>query len=249
MVKPTKPIPKGQRRWVEVNLSGARFHNVDLTGARIRGASLRDAEIDGAIGGLVINGVDVGPYVEAQRDARYPERAAIRRADADGLREAWGTTSERWKHTMAETAARPPAELSRSVDGEWSFLQTLRHLVFATDAWYLRCVRRERQPFWSAGLPATDMPPWLVDACGIDRKAAPSTEDVFAARAERRRRVAEFVARAKDVDLAEPCRRNPVAAYPVDPRKFTVGQCLRTVLTEELEHWIIATRDLAALDG
>ncbi len=248
-MKPTKPIPKAQRRWVEVNLSGARFHNVDLSGARIRGASLRGADLDGLIGGLTVNGVDVGPYVEAQRDARYPERVAIRRGDADGFREAWAATSERWKQTMAEAAARPAPDLTQSVDGEWSFLQTLRHLVFATDAWYRRCVRRERDPFWPAGLAATDMSAWFVDACRLDSRAAPSPEDVYAARAERRRQVGEFIAGATDADLAAPCRRNPVAAYPADPRKYTVGQCLGIVATEELEHWVIATRDLAAIDG
>lgn len=248
-MKATNPIPKARRRWVEVNLSGARFHNVDLSGARVRGASLRNAELDGAIEGLVVNGVDVAPYVDAQRDGRYPERVATRRGDAEGLREAWVGTSDRWKHTMAEVAARPATDLTRSLDGEWSFLQTLRHLVFATDAWYLRCVRRERDPFWPAGVPATDMPPWFVAACRLDPQAAPSPEDVFAARAERRRHVGEFLARATDANLAEPCRRNPVAAYPADPRKFTVGQCLGIVVTEELEHWIIATRDLAALGG
>ena len=33
-----------------------------------------------------------------------------------------------------------PGLLHRSVDGEWSFIETLRHLVFATDAWVRRAM-------------------------------------------------------------------------------------------------------------
>jgi uncharacterized protein YjbI with pentapeptide repeats len=78
----------------EVRLKGARFHLVDLRGARfgqvvldgavMRGADLIDVEIDGEVANLVINGVDVGPLIEAELDRREPERAKMRPTDPDG---------------------------------------------------------------------------------------------------------------------------------------------------------------------
>ena len=75
-------------RFEKVDLTGARFHNVDLTGAVIRGALLVNVDISGEILHVRINGVDVVPLVEAELDRRYPDRATMRPADADGYRQA-----------------------------------------------------------------------------------------------------------------------------------------------------------------
>lgn len=37
------------------------------------------------------------------------------------------------------------------VDGEWSFAQTLRHLVLATDVWLRRAILEVEQPFHPFG--------------------------------------------------------------------------------------------------
>lgn len=247
-MKPTKPIPKAQRRRVEVNLTGSRFRNVDLTGAQIRGAIVDGMEIDGLVGGLTVNGVDVVPFVEAELDARYPERVALREGTAGGLREAWLRVESRWQDIESTARSRPDGDLARGVDGEWSLLETLRHLVFVTDSWFSRCVRREPRPFWPAGLASTDLPVWFSHACGLDPKARPDVDEAFAVRAGRRRAVGEFTAGVTADDLAASCPRNPAKGYPADPRKYTVGRCLRVGVTEELEHAIIAARDLALLD-
>ena len=44
-------------------------------------------------------------------------------------------------------------QLDESVDGEWSFLETLRHLVFATDRWITGPVLDDADPFHRLGLP------------------------------------------------------------------------------------------------
>lgn len=127
-------------RFDEVDLTGARFHNVDLTGAVIRGALLVNVDISGEIQDVRINGVDVAPLVEAELDRRYPDRATMRPADADGYRQAWDILERLWQQTVARARAMPPGLLHERVDGEWSFIETLRHLVFATDAWVSRAI-------------------------------------------------------------------------------------------------------------
>ena len=84
-------------RFHDVDLTGADFRLVDLTGARMRGAALVDVDISGNIGNLRVNGVDVVPLVEAELDRRYPERAKMRPADADGFREAWDILERLWQ--------------------------------------------------------------------------------------------------------------------------------------------------------
>ena len=117
-----------------VDLTGARFRLVDMTGVTIRGADLVDMEISGQIESLRINGVDVAPLVEAELDRRHPGRAKMRPSDAAGYREAWDILEPLWQQTVARARDLDPELLHQRVDGEWSFIETLRHLVFATDA-------------------------------------------------------------------------------------------------------------------
>ena len=53
-------------------LEGTQFRIVEMYGVKMRGVELRDVEISGEIGNLKVNGVEVGPLVEAQLDGRYP---------------------------------------------------------------------------------------------------------------------------------------------------------------------------------
>jgi DinB superfamily len=47
----------------------------------------------------------------------------------------------------------PAGTVDVPVGGEWSFAQTLRHLVLATDMWLGRAVLQVEQPFHPIGLP------------------------------------------------------------------------------------------------
>jgi hypothetical protein len=71
-------------------------------------------------------------------DRRDPDRAKIRPTQPGGFREAWGIVERRWDNTVERARGLDPRLLHQSVDGEWSFIETLRHLVFATDAWVRR---------------------------------------------------------------------------------------------------------------
>ena len=111
----------------DVSLVGARLHKLDLSeavvrgsllrGTRLRGVELVDVEIDGELQGVVVNGVDIGPLVEAELNRRAPERAKMRPDHSDGFREAWAIVAARWATTMARAAALPEAVLHRSVAG------------------------------------------------------------------------------------------------------------------------------------
>ena len=123
-----------------VDLSGARFRDVDLSGAVIRGVELVGVDITGEIENVTINGVDIGPLVNAELDRRDPDRAKMRPADPAGFREAWDILERLWDGTVERARRLPSGLLHESVDGEWSFIETLRHLVFATDAWVRRAI-------------------------------------------------------------------------------------------------------------
>ena len=131
-------------RFERVDLSGAQFRSVDLSeaqfravylkGAVMRGVELVDVDIHGEIENVTINGVDIGPLVNAELDRRYPDRAKMRPTDPAGFREAWDVVERLWDGTVERARRLQPELLHESVGGEWSFIETLRHLVFATDS-------------------------------------------------------------------------------------------------------------------
>src|SRR5688572_25615880 len=116
-----------------------------------------EAEIEGS---LTVNGVDVRPYVEAELNARHPGREtvfAVLDGDADSFRAAWAIDQAAWEQTVARARRLPEATLHEQVDGEWSFIQTLRHLVFATESWVLRAMQGDPSPYHPLSLPFTEM--------------------------------------------------------------------------------------------
>lgn len=144
-------------RFDRVDLTGAEFRAADLCEARFRGVDFRgvvmsgvelaDVRIDGEIQNLLINGVDVATLVEAELDRRDPDRPRMRPTDPSSFREAWDIIERRWDATVRRARGLDPALLHESVDGEWSFIETLRHLVFATDAWVRRAILGDPSPW------------------------------------------------------------------------------------------------------
>ncbi len=138
------------------------FHNRDLTGAEFRecgldrvrmvGVVMRDATIDGDVANLVVNGVEVSAYVEAELDRAHPERALLRSTDPADLREGWRRLRADWDATLARLRALPPGTERVRVNGEWSTIETLRHLVFAVDAWFRRGVLGVESPYTPLGI-------------------------------------------------------------------------------------------------
>jgi DinB superfamily/Pentapeptide repeats (8 copies) len=229
-----------------VDLSGARFDGVDLSGAVMRGVELVGVDIHGEIENLTINGVDIGPLVSGELDRRYPDRAKMRPADPPGFREAWDILERLWGGTVDRARRLPPELLHESVDGEWSFIETLRHLVFATDSWVRRAILGDPSPWDPLGLPWGEMP----DTPGVprDRDAAPSLDVVLELRRDRMstvRQVIEGLTEASLVGHTEPVEG---PGWP-PPRSFPVRECLLVTLNEEWEHRLYAERDLDALQA
>ena len=83
-----------------------------FTGATLRGAWLEDVDIDGEIRNVRINGVDIAPLIEAELNRRYPERAKLDPADADGFREAWAIIERVWPPTVERAKRLPPRSRS-----------------------------------------------------------------------------------------------------------------------------------------
>src|SRR3984885_16246223 len=121
-----------------VNLSGSRFRGVALSGAVLGGVELGNVDINGEIENVTVNGVDIGPLIDAELNKRYPDRVKMRPADPAAFGEAWDAVERLWDQTVAGARRLPPESLHEPVDGEWSFTETLRHLAFATDAWIRR---------------------------------------------------------------------------------------------------------------
>jgi hypothetical protein len=234
-------------RFEEVDFSQSRFHNVYFQDTVIRGAWLQRVEIDGYVEAVTINGVDIGPLVEAELDRRDPDRVLVRPTDAAGFRRGWDVVVRRWDAAVQRARALPEDLLHERVDGEWSFVETLRHLVFATDAWVLRAVLGDPAPFHPLGLAHTEMP---ADTPGVPRlaDARPSLAEVLAVRRDRMATVARVLDDLTDERLEAQTEPVLEPGYP-ESKAFPVRRCLGAVLDEEWLHRTYAERDLAVLES
>jgi DinB family protein/pentapeptide repeat protein len=229
-----------------VDMSGARIRGVDLSGAVMRGVELVDVDIHGEIENLTINGVDVGPLIEAELDRRNPDRVKMRPTDPAGFREGWDILERLWGETVERARRLRPELLHESVDGEWSFIETLRHLVFATDSWIRRAILGDPAPWDPLDLPWDEMP----DTPGVprDRDARPSLDAVLELRRDRMSTVRQVIDGLTDESLDGHTTPVEGPGWP-RPRSYPVRQCLLTILNEEWEHRLYAERDLEALEA
>lgn len=229
-----------------VDLSQSRFKAVDFRGVVMNGVELNDATINGEFENLVLNGVDVAPLVEAELDRRDPDRVRMRPTDPAGFREAWDTVERLWAGTVERTSGLDEALLHESVDGEWSFIETLRHLAFATDAWVRRGILGDPAPWDPLGLPWNEMP----DTPGVprDRDVRPSLDEVLALRRDRMASVRAVVDGLTDESLDAVSEPILAPGWP-PPVPLEVRHCLLVVLNEEYHHRLYAERDLDALTG
>ncbi|WP_427887030.1 DinB family protein [Kribbella sp. GL6] len=222
--------------FADANLKGSRFVECDLTDVVMRGVDIGGTDIDapwlaepGA--SLIVNGVEVAPYVQAELDRRFPGRSERRAEDPDGLRAAWAAAEKAWSAACDRAASMPDGTVDASVGGEWSFAKTQRHLVHATDLWIGRSVlgREDAHPLgirYAEGNDPTDTAPYA---------------DVLEARASRVAMVRDLLATITPEELDTP-RTNPHG-----PRPETTRSCLQVILGEEWEHLRFATRDLDTL--
>jgi hypothetical protein len=217
------------------DLKGATFRDVDLTGARIGHAWVVDVEIDGLVDRLVVNGVDVTAFVN-EHDEWARLRPVLHVTEPDEMRSGRAALEHEWVATIARAGGLPDDVLHASVDGEWSFVETLRHLVFAIDKWFtVPILGGGFHPF---GMPNTGSRefPWP----GLDLAAEPPLPEVLTARAEQATGLRDYLAGVTPEELSR-----TVDVLENGPQE--VHQCIGTVFEEEFWHLRYARRDLAAL--
>jgi hypothetical protein len=230
------------RRFDDEDLTGAEFRECDLSRARMVGVVMQDAEIDGLVTNLVVNGVEVMSYVEAELDRRHPVRLLIRSDQPADLREAWRQLREDWAMTTERVRSMPENSEHEGVDGDWSMVETLRHLVFVHDSWFRRCVLGLTEPFTAMGLG----PPVVMDQAqnGLEPTAQPSLEEVLAVRLRQSSAIETWLAEVAPDQLAQTAPVPDDDRWPPYAKGRTVRQCLGTVLNEEFEHHRFCVRDL-----
>jgi hypothetical protein len=230
----------------DLDLSGVHLHGASFEGARLTDAYFCGADISGDFEGARINGIDIEPLIQAELDRRFPDRVRLRSTDLDGLRGAWSMVESLWGEAT-ERASRLPQDLQfRRVDGEWSFVETLRHLIFATDCWLFRGVQLVSCPYHPWGLPWTGVEPAWARHIGIDTLSTPSLAEVLPVREEHQQAVRDTLERLTDAELADV--RVPPDDEGHPSGEHSVLQCLHVLLNEEWQHHRYAVRDLNQLD-
>jgi hypothetical protein len=194
------------------------FANADLSGAVFREVDLTGARMLG----VLLRGVDIDGDITGLR--------------VNGVEVAPLIGAE----TLSD------ADRHRSVNGEWSLAQTLRHLVFVTDSWFGHAVLGEPDPFHPIALPAG----FITDGAsyGIDEHAAPAFDEIVTVRNGRIERLRAFLHTATPADLDRVREPNPRPGWP-PPAPRTALECLQVIFNEEWAHHQFAVRDLAIIEA
>jgi len=235
----------------DVDLSGTTFRACNFSGVRILSSFVTDLSVtgwDGEVGTVVIDGVDVTAYVAAELDARFPERVQLRAAQSVGdFRALWDSIEDKWAQTVASAQLLSEDQLNEQVNGEWSFVQTLRHLAFAVDTWIEAMIRGKATPYCPLGLPPGDLPVEGFAELGLDPDARPSLADVIALHTDHLNQVRAVVESATDADLLQARTATLHSQWGEESESF--AQCLRIVMREHIEHRRYAERDLSVLEA
>jgi hypothetical protein len=235
-------------RFTVADLTGARLVDCDLSQVKVVDSWLVDVDISGFLSNVVLNGVDVTGYVEAELDRRFPERVQLREMrHTDDFRAMWATIERLWASTLERARRLPEAALCERVDEEWSFVETLRHLVYITDSWASRTILDEPNPFHPWAIPQTAYAPADAAAAGMDLQARPTLAEVLTVRADRMGIVRRILDDLSDAELGRLCSRSPAPGYPEEERR--VADCLAVVMDEEIEHHRFTVRDLGRLEA
>jgi len=172
-----------------------------------------------------------------------PEQAALIEPlglladEPNGLMSAWGNVDAFWAETVAQASRLRPEQLDVRVNGEWSFIETLRHLINVTDAWIGELVLGKPAPYAPIGLPPDFFTP--EPELGLDLEARPSLAHVLDVRGSRMAEARDAMAQTSVAGLDRLCVRFD--------GQFSVLGAFQNVIFEEWAHHRYAIRDLASL--
>ena len=156
------------------------------------------------------------------------ESARARAAEATGGLEA----------TMRRATSFSDEELHRSVNNEWSTVDSLRHVVLIVDLWLSKAVLGEQDPFHPIALPPTFMPPKLPGS-SIDPEARPTFDEACDVLRGRLATVRASIDELTPADLDR----------PVTSHAKTVGGALDVLFGEMTAHNRFINRDLDIIEG
>jgi hypothetical protein len=230
------------RRFNDEDLSGAEFRECDLSRARMVGVVMENVVIDGLVTNLTVNGIEVARFVEAELDRRFPVRLLIRSDEPSDLLQAWRRLRIDWAATTERIQTMPEGSEHLRVDGEWSMVETLRHLVFVHESWFRRSVLSLTEPFTPMGLGPSIVP-------DLDPSASPTLADVLTLRDRQFFEIQNWLADVTSEHLAQVARVPDDDRWPTYARGRRVRQCLGTVLNEEWAHHGFCVRDLNKLSA
>jgi hypothetical protein len=259
------PVPEvASRHIVGVCLDKARFVNVDLSGASFHDAALSGISIwawgpnlTSGIKDMTINGVEIQPLLDAELDRRFPERLVLRNInDVPSMVTGLQALETMWAPTIEHAATLDPSLLDEKIGDGLSFLETLRHLVFGFDAWVRRTALGHNNPYHSCGLAYPDTSgtwspsgpvPW--SAVGIDIHARPVLDEILAARLENTELALRLLSEMSDNEIRAVPPPSDAPGYPGPREPRSLWAALKGQINEEWWHHQYAIRDLAAIEN
>ena len=140
--------------------------------------------------------------------------------------------------TMRRTTSFSDEELHRSVNNEWSTVDSLRHVVLIIDLWLSKAILGEQDPFHPIALPPTFMPPKLPGS-SIDPDARPTFDEACDVLRGRLATVRAYIDKLTPDDLER----------PVKAHAKTVGGALDVLFGEMKAHNRFINRDLDIIEG
>lgn len=241
-----------------VRLSKSRFSVVRFDGSSFEVGSFRDivmkkvdlvnVQITGDVLNVVINGVDVGPLITTELNRRDPERHLVYQEDREtasieDYRAGLDVVERRWRETIDRVRAMPEGSEHASVDDEWTLVQTLRHISFATAAWFDRVTQGVENPYADTDLPWDEADDDIPRP--MDRDAKVPLDDAVAQWNRRVASMREGLASLTDADLGRTVTLGG-GVFP-EVEDLELRWAVHTALTEAWEHHQFAERDLALL--
>jgi hypothetical protein len=140
--------------------------------------------------------------------------------------------------TMLRATSFSDEERHRSVNDEWSTVDSLRHVVLIIDLWLSKAILGEQDPFHPIALPPTFMPPTLPGT-SIDPDARPTFDEACEVLRGRLVTVRAYIDELTPGELER----------AVGAHAKTVGGALCVLFGEMTAHNSFVNRDLDIIEG
>lgn len=233
----------------QVRFDGSRFQNISWHNVTMSSVELVDVEIGGDVWNLRINGVDIGPLIDAELNRRDPDRHLVfqelrESRSVEDYRKGWGVIEHRWTELIDRVRELPEGSEHRSVDGEWSLVQSLRHISYVVAAWIEHVALGVEDPFVDTDLPWDEAPADIPRP--VDRDARIALDDAVSQWRRRQQTVREFLHSLSDEDLERTVTTTGEAWPRVED--FPLAEAVHIAVTEVWEHHQFAQRDLYAIE-